>query len=410
MGNYIKAPQGLTFDEKCGSFSSMEELIKMQKELERTKTELAILYEISNAMHTTLKLDEILYIILTGVTAHTGLGFNRAMLFLVNEKEALIEGKMGIGPESGEEANRIWTNIEQAKMDLDDLIGVYTYSNHATLSGFHKQVNNLKFPISEQSTQLLSIAALEGMPLHLTGENIQTYQHDPIIEFLKSKELALVPLKSKDKVNGLILADNFITGDPITKDDMRMLIMLSNQAGLAIENSRLYEKTELRAHSDYLTGLWNHGYFQFLLHAEWEKAKINRLPLSLIILDIDDFKVYNDGLGHQAGDSVLKEMAALLKKQCRKMDYACRYGGEEFAIILPQTDAREALLIAERLRENVGNYPFIKEEILPAKRLTISLGLSTFPQNADTPQDLINAADKALYQAKRNGKNNTARA
>src|SRR4030042_388896 len=106
----------------------MEELTKIEQELERTKTELAILYEISNTMRTTLKLDEILYIILTGVTAHKGLGFNRAILFLVNEKENLIEGKMALGPENGEEANQVWKYVEQEKMDLEDMINAYKVS------------------------------------------------------------------------------------------------------------------------------------------------------------------------------------------------------------------------------------------------------------------------------------------
>jgi len=385
----------------------MEEITKVQQELERTKLELGILYEISNAMRTTLKLEEILYIILTGVTAHIGLGFNRAMLFLVNEKDGLIEGKMGIGPETGEEANRIWTQIEQEEMDLDDLISVYKVSNHITASGFNKQVRNLRFPLNEKSGGLLSIAALDGMPLHLTKETIQNYSADPVVQFLKIEELAVVPLKAKDKVNGIILADNLITKDPISKDDMRMLIMLANQAGLAIENSQLYEKALIRAHSDPLTELWNHGHFHYLLQTEWEKAKATQTPLSLIMLDIDDFKVYNDSFGHQAGDNILKELSSLLKKQSRKMDYICRYGGEEFTIILPQTDKREAFFIAERLRENIQNQPFAREEILPAKLLTVSLGLSTFPHDGVSPAELISSSDKSLYQAKHKGKNNT---
>jgi len=386
----------------------MEELIKIKQEIERTKTELSILYEISNAMRTTLKLDEILYIILTGVTAHIGLGFNRAILFLVNEKEGLIEGKMAIGPETGEEANRIWTQIEQEKVDMDDLIGVYKVSNNILESGFNKQVRNLRFSLSEKSGGLLTLAVLEGMPLHLTKETIQNYSLDPVVQFLKVEELAVTPLKAKDRVNGIILADNFITQEPITKDDMRMLIMLANQAGLAIENSQLYEKTLIRAHSDPLTELWNHGYFHYLLQTELEKAKANQTPLSLIMLDIDDFKIYNDNLGHQAGDNTLKELALLLKKQSRKMDYVCRYGGEEFTIILPQTDKREAFLIAERLRENIKNHPFTQEEILPSKHLMVSLGLATFPDDGTSPSTLIASSDKALYQAKHQGKNNTS--
>jgi len=385
----------------------MEELVKIKQELERTKTELGILYEISNAMRTTLKLDEVLYIILTGVTAHTALGFNRALLFLVNEREGIIEGKMGIGPETGEEANRIWTQIEQEKMDLEDLINAYKFSNNVFESGFNRQVQHLKFSLQEKNENLLTLVALEGMPLHLTSETIQNYKNSLIVQMLKSDELVLVPLKAKDKVNGIIAADNFITKKPITKDDLRMLIMLSNQAGLAIENSQLYEKTVMRVHMDSLTELWNHGYFQYLLQAEMEKAKATQAPLSLIMLDIDDFKIYNDTLGHQAGDKILKELAILLKNQSRKMDYVCRYGGEEFTVILPQTDKKEAFLIAERLRTDIGKHAFIHEEILPQKKLTASLGLATFPEDGYTPSELITASDKALYQAKHKGKNNT---
>jgi diguanylate cyclase (GGDEF)-like protein len=385
----------------------MDEIIKIKQEAERTRTELAILYEISNAMRTTLKLDEILYIILTGVTAHTGLGFNRAMLFLVNEKDGLIEGKMGIGPETGEEANRIWTQIEQEKMNLEDLINGYKVSNHVQESGFNKQVQYFKIPLQDKNENLLSLVALEGMPLYLTKETIKNYSSNQIIKLLKNNELVLVPLKAKDKVNGIIVADNFITNEPITKDDIRMLIMLGNQAGLAIENSHLYEKTVIRTHTDYLTNLWNHGYFQYIFQTELEKAKTNKTPLSLIMLDIDDFKIYNDVLGHQAGDKALKELAVVLKNQSRKMDSVCRYGGEEFTIILPQTDKKEAFLIAERLRENVAKYPFTQEEVLPSHRLSVSLGLATFPEDGTSTSELITVSDKKLYQAKNQGKNTT---
>ena len=383
----------------------MEEIAKIKQDLERAKVELSILYEISNAMRTTLKLDEILYIILTGVTAHAGLGFNRALLFLVNEKEGIIEGKMGIGPETGEEANRIWTQIEQEKMDFEDLIGAQKFSNSET--GFSAQVQHLKISLREKNENLLTLVALEGMPLHLTGETIQSYSQSPIVQMLKSEELVLTPLRAKDNVNGIIAADNFITKKPITKDDLRMLIMLSNQAGLAIENSQLYEKTVMRAHMDSLTELWNHGYFQYLLQTGMEEAKATGAALSLIMLDIDDFKIYNDMLGHQAGDKILKELATLLKNQSRKMDYVCRYGGEEFTIILPQTEKKEAFLIAERLRIDIEKHAFSHEEILPHKKLTASLGLSSFPRDGHLPAELITASDKALYQAKHKGKNNT---
>lgn len=385
----------------------MEDIGKLKTELERTKIELGILYEVSNAMRTTLKLDEILYIILTGVTAHTGLGFNRAMLFLINEKEKIIEGKMGIGPENGEEANIAWTKIEEKKMDLDDLIGAFKNSAAISGSGFNRQVKDLKVSMLDRKDNPLALAVLEGMPLHLTEQTLDQFRNSPVIQTLESKELVLIPLKAKDRVNGIIVADNFITNDPITKDDIRMLTMLANQAGLAIENSQLFELTVERAHSDYLTNLWNHGYFQYLLQTKIEEAKANKSFLSLISIDIDDFKIYNDTLGHQAGDKILKDLALLLRNQSRKMDYVCRYGGEEFSIILPHTEKKEALLIAERIRMDIQKYPFINEKIFPKKQLTVSLGLSTFPENGLTPAELITSSDKSLYQAKNKGKNNT---
>jgi len=385
----------------------MEELSKLKIELERTKIELRILHEISNAMRTTLKLDEILYIILTGVTAHTGLGFNRAMLFLVNEKEKIIEGKMGIGPENGEEANIAWTKIEEEKMGLEDLINVFKNSDSILESGFNRQVRNLKVSMFDKDKNPLSLAVLEGMPLHLTDSALHKYRDSPAIRILESNEIILIPLKAKDKVNGIIVADNFITNDPITKDNIRMLTMLANQAGLAIENSRLFELTEERTHSDYLTGLWNHGYFQFLLQTEVEKAKVTKKPLTLIMIDIDDFKIYNDTLGHQAGDKILKDLAMLLRNQSRKIDLVCRYGGEEFTIILPSTDKKEAFLIAERIRMEIQKHPFLNENIFPNKMLTVSLGISTFPEDGKFPAELITASDKSLYQAKNKGKNNT---
>jgi len=385
----------------------MDELGKLKTELERTKIELGILYEISNAMRTTLKLDEILYIILTGVTAHTGLGFNRAMLFLVNEKDKIIEGRMGIGPENGEEANIAWTKIEQEKMDLEDLINAFKKSSSVLESGFNRQVRSLKVSMQDRDENPLSLAVLEGMPLLLTSQTIQKYQKSPVIKMLESDELLLIPLKAKDRVNGIIVADNFITNDPITKDDVRMLTMLANQAGLAIENSQLFELTAERAHTDYLTNLWNHGYFQLILQTELEKAKATKSKLSLITVDIDNFKVYNDTLGHQAGDKILKDLARLLRNQSRKMDHVCRYGGEEFTIILPQTDQKEAYMIAERLRVDIQEYPFLNEEIFPNKMLTVSLGIATFPENGQLPAELIISSDKSLYKAKNQGKNTT---
>ncbi|MCM8797621.1 MAG: hypothetical protein NC923_07110, partial [Candidatus Omnitrophica bacterium] len=189
--------------EELKKYTEKEELERTKSELERTKNELSILYEISNAMRTTLELEEILYIILTGVTAHSGLGFNRALLFLFNEKDGTIEGKMGIGPETMEEASRIWKQIEEERMDMDDLINAYKVSRQSLESGFNKQVRHLKISLQDNNETLLAMATLEGMPLHLTKEKIAHYTDSPLIKLLKSEEIVIIPLKAKDKVNGI---------------------------------------------------------------------------------------------------------------------------------------------------------------------------------------------------------------
>lgn len=374
-------------------------------ELQKARNELTLLYEVSNAMRTTLKLDEILYIILTAVTAHAGLGFNRAMLFLVNEKDGVLEGKMGIGPDTGEEANTIWTYIETEKMNLDDLINNYKASIQLAKSQLNSFVRGLRLPLKEENDEggILALTLLDGMPLHITSETIHKQRHDSLISSLKTDEFVTVPLKAKDKIIGVLFADNYYTHKLISNDDIRILTMFANQAGLAIENSQLYEQTLFKSHTDSLTGLWNHGYFQFLLQEEISHSTKIQQPLSIIMADLDNFKIHNDVLGHQQGDQLLIQVAQILRVSARKQDFVCRYGGEEFAILLPQTNKMETRVIAERLRQAVEMFQFEKK--LSDKKLTISLGLATFPEDAIDKDSLLKHADSALYEAKRQGKN-----
>ena len=378
---------------------------ELKAELERTRAQLLMLYEISSAMRTTLKLEEILYIILTAVTAHAGLGFNRAMLFLLNEEARQLQGRLAIGPESGEAAQAIWTSIDTQRSTLDDLIAVYHTARQHPLSPLHKLVQSMTIPLSDAGGAI-ALTALEGMPLEITTPEARArIAHDLYAAQLKLEEFVSVPLKAKDRVVGVIVADHLFTKKPITKPDVQTLLMFANQAGLAIENSRLYEQTLTNARTDALTRLWNHGYFQQTLVEEMARAARQQKELSLAIIDIDNFKHYNDRLGHQVGDAVLRSVARLLKDTARTMDTVARYGGEEFAIIFPETSRQEALGACERLRERIFNHPFEHEEIQPLGRLTVSVGLAGFPHDATTPAALIRAADLALYEAKRAGKN-----
>lgn len=359
------------------------------------QTELEMLYEIGSAMRTTLNLEEILYIILTAVTSHVGLSFNRAVLFLVNEKENQLEGKMGIGPDSGEDANLIWSHIEKHKMGLDELIAAR--HEHLKKSQLNKSVRSIKIPIKEESG-IMALTVLEGMTFTINTEETRQKTKNEFSQFLNLEDFVTVPLKAKDKVIGVILTDNRFNKNPITSEDVRMLTMFANQAGLAIENSRLYERTVVLSNSDSLTGLWHHGYFQYLLTEEIKKASSEKQNFTILMIDLDDFKKFNDTYGHQAGDAILRNISDIFREVSRKIDTVARYGGEEFTVILPNTKKAEALVLAERLRKYV-------EESELSKNITISVGVATFPEDGEQKEHLISKADRALYEAKRTGKN-----
>ena len=155
---------------------------------------------------------------------------------------------------------------------------------------------------------------------------------------------------------------------------------------------------------DGLTELYNHRYFQDTLKSQIEISKRYGQPFSLIIIDIDYFKKFNDTYGHQAGDAVLRQVAQTLKRNSRTTDYVCRYGGEEMSIILPNTSAEEALFNAKRINKAVAEKDF-QINLDETSKVTISVGVSTYPDNAETPQGLIEYADKGLYYAKNHGRN-----
>lgn len=165
------------------------------------------------------------------------------------------------------------------------------------------------------------------------------------------------------------------------------------------------ERLKNLANEDGLTGVYNHRFFQDSLRMKIISSEKQNKPVSLIFIDIDYFKHYNDLYGHQKGDAVLKKLGNLLKDNIRKGDIAARYGGEEFAVILPNTIEEEAILIAENIRSLVEKTYFEGEENQPNGKITISMGISTYPDKAKNDRELINSADDALYRAKFFNKN-----
>ena len=170
--------------------------------------------------------------------------------------------------------------------------------------------------------------------------------------------------------------------------------------------NELNKKLEILSITDGLTGLYNHRHFYERLATEIARAARYNHDLSLIIIDVDFFKHYNDNHGHLAGDIVLKGVADCIKSGVREIDITARYGGEEFAAILPEVDKKGALAFAERIRNVVASHPFSKKETQPNGNLTISLGVATFPEDtAANDSALIQMADNAMYKAKEMGRN-----
>ena len=195
-----------------------------------------------------------------------------------------------------------------------------------------------------------------------------------------------------------------------TKDEFENLGRAFNQmaeaiSGMKREKDKTIELTQQLAITDSLTGLFNRRFFMEKLREEIKRNERFNHPLSIILIDVDDFKTYNDTQGHLKGDDLLRNLATILKKNVRSVDFVCRIGGEEFMVILPETDYGAAFKIAEGLRKAVEQYPFAHQETQPGGRLTISLGVATSAKGEKDLLKLVQTADDALYQAKRTGKN-----
>jgi diguanylate cyclase (GGDEF)-like protein len=264
--------------------------------------------------------------------------------------------------------------------------------------------------LSEESLRLITESGLgcagevilRNKPIRISGNE----EAPPVITGLEKDNIAsalVVPISARGTVVG-VLAVYSEKKDKFTDENEALLAMIGNQVSVAVLNAQLYQKTLELAQHDGLTGLSNRRYLMERLNQEMDRAERYQTSLSVIMLDLDKFKSFNDTYGHVKGDELLKAFSAMVKKAVRSTDIPGRYGGEEFFVVLPNTSVKGALVIAERIRASMEALRIPLEDGQPPVGRTASIGVAEFSAG-DTIEKLFSHADAALYQAKEGGRN-----
>ncbi len=341
---------------------TLKYLLRLYINLETANKELSALYEVAKNLGSNLELSKTLGLILSEtkrvVNYHTGI------IYLWEEEERLLVPA-------------------------------------AIKSPFAEKLRSITYSLEEG---LIGQAAKTGQPeiVYDSKRDSRMRSIPGINQFLRS--LLIIPLSMDNKLIGVIAIGK---KEPYAfgQKQVRILSSLGGQAAVAMANAMLYKKIEKLAITDGLTKVYNHRYFYKKMEEESERYRRYGTVFSFIMLDLDYFKRFNDKYGHRAGDHALYTVAQVIKKSTRMLDVVSRYGGEEFAVILPETDAAAARVVAERILHAVRDTYFSVSDDHPPVHITVSIGVATCPQDAENINDLIEMADKALYYSKETGKN-----
>jgi diguanylate cyclase (GGDEF)-like protein len=225
---------------------------------------------------------------------------------------------------------------------------------------------------------------------------------DQVSDF-ETRSVVAVPLKSRGQSRGVIELVNGPDDPLFTDDDLQMMVGISDFAAIAIENARNFQRVQELTLTDEHTGLYNARHLHALLDQEIVRSARFGHPLALVFLDLDRFKLVNDTHGHLIGSRLLRGVGELLHAEIRQVDSAFRYGGDEFALLLIETDAKGAALTAERILQRLSEKTFFEDSASPVK-ISASFGVAAFPDHAKTATALLNAADRAMYDVKQHGR------
>ena len=244
-------------------------------------------------------------------------------------------------------------------------------------------------PVSFESTEVVVKAEEHGLPAREgSGDSL--------------RHSAYAVLEREKRTAGMLLL--FRSGEDFTENERKILAIFATQVAMLLGTIHAREKILNLADTDDLTGIWNRRYFRRQLPQEFERARTFGVPLSLLLFDIDDFKQINDGFGHTIGDVVLSELCGVVREALRPTDSLARFGGDEFAVILPHTDMAGAKAVADRLLNRVRLLTVPTDEE-GAIRCSVSIGLAEYRREDTTANDLVRRADAQLYDSKRTGKN-----
>jgi diguanylate cyclase (GGDEF)-like protein len=273
--------------------------------------------------------------------------------------------------------------------------------------------------INKKLLKEIRIKIGEGVAGKVFGEGVPLMVYDierdervllPRRPSYRTSSFISIPLKIGERAIGVLNISDKIRGEVFSQEDMALLRSFASYASIALERSIYYSLVghlkELSI-TDSLTGLFNKRYFEERFFEELQRSERHNLSFSLAMIDIDDFKLFNDTEGHLAGDEVLKNIANIAKESTRVIDIIARFGGEEFAIIMPQTEKDEAFFVAERIRKSIKEQLPHTWRSFPKENITITAGVATFPSDGRGMKNLIRNADRALYKGKKEGKDKT---
>ena len=224
---------------------------------------------------------------------------------------------------------------------------------------------------------------------------------------LSPEQSLCIPLMAQGETFGLLHLNSQTSENKLSEGQQKLALTVAKHTGLALANLKLRETLRIQSIRDPLTGLYNRRYLEEYLEQETQRSKRSEKPFAVVMIDVDHFKKFNDTFGHEAGDMVLQELGKFLQENVRNGDIACRYGGEELTLILPEASLHDSEIIAEKIRQGVKKLN-IHSRRQYINGITISVGVAVFPEDGLTGQQLVDAADRALYRAKKEGRDRVA--